>query len=289
MTKMSALLLLLIPGLANAAFTLQVDTAGNEIAGWNTSTVTFDINYTDCIAQGVTADQLNGAIDTALGVWNSTLTSSINLVRGSSVTTTAAQIKAQTSAGNPLILCDSSMAADSGISDTSNIPAAAQVLRVDSDYHIALAVIYINAEAGKATNVANIIDHSNLLEVVLAHEVGHAIGLGHATESPALMYYDASLKTELGLARDDVEGITYLYPRKELLGGDGLFGCGTLNSRRSPSGSGNGGGPLAVQFFGLLAFCGLVTAMMKRQSALNARLAHRVIFKCPLDTRLSRT
>ena len=41
------------------------------------------------------------------------------------------------------------------------------------------------------------------------------------------MYYDATSKANLSLSQDDVDGISYLYPRKEL-SGDKLFGCGTL-------------------------------------------------------------
>jgi hypothetical protein len=261
------------------AFTIQLDKSGGEIEGWASGTITFDYNYADCLSAGVTTDQLNAAVDTAFGVWNSVRTSSVRLARGSAVTTTGAKILAQTTGGNPLILCDAQMstdlkAPDGTVPDTNQIPAVTQVLRADGDRHIALAVVYINAESGKADNVANVIGSSNLLEIVFAHEIGHAIGLGHSSDPNALMYYDASSKTQLGLARDDVEGITYLYPRHELVGGNKLFGCGTVGGAGLPSGrsrgpnsgggsGGAGGGSLALaaEFVLLLMACFGVTRL----------------------------
>ena len=49
------------------------------------------------------------------------------------------------------------------------------------------------------------------LTAVIAHEVGHALGLGHSTEKGALMYPSMVTKRKkLGL--DDIYGISYLYP-----------------------------------------------------------------------------
>jgi predicted Zn-dependent protease len=256
------------------AFTIQLD-AGKEILGWASSEITFDVNYADCVARGVSQDRLNTAIDTALSAWNNTLTSSVQLRRGGSVTTTSAQILAQTTAGNPLILCNASLKADLTASEgktveTDSIPAVTQVLRVDGERHIALAVVHINAESGKAAQVANIIGLSNLLEVVLAHEVGHAVGLGHSSDVNALMYFDASSKTELGLARDDVDGITYLYPRSELWGGNGLFGCGTVAKPRA-GGAGPddaGGWPGAASLSFMIGLCWFYVFLNKRRARL---------------------
>ena len=46
---------------------------------------------------------------------------------------------------------------------------------------------------------------------VLAHELGHAVGLGHTPNKEALMYYQNADKI-MRLSQDDIDGISYLYP-----------------------------------------------------------------------------
>lgn len=46
---------------------------------------------------------------------------------------------------------------------------------------------------------------------VLAHEIGHAIGLGHSKEKQALMYYRVTNQRN-SLGEDDIRGVSYLYP-----------------------------------------------------------------------------
>ena len=69
------------------------------------------------------------------------------------------------------------------------------------------------------------------LQIIIAHEVGHLLGLGHTQYEPSLMYYSIGEKKYLRLSQDDMDGLSFLYPRNEL-GGDGLFGCGTLENQK---------------------------------------------------------
>src|SRR5690606_29136124 len=75
------------------------------------------------------------------------------------------------------------------------------------------------------------------LKIILAHEIGHILGLGHSHDESALMYYNASAKEDLNLAQDDIDGITYLYPSDELDGAD-LAGCGMVSNGVPPAGGG---------------------------------------------------
>lgn len=58
---------------------------------------------------------------------------------------------------------------------------------------------------------------------VVAHEMGHALGLGHSPVTDSLMYYQ-SVPTRESLGEDDIDGITYLYPKTQVVD----LNCGSL-------------------------------------------------------------
>ena len=60
----------------------------------------------------------------------------------------------------------------------------------------------------------------------LAHEMGHAVGLGHSNNIDSLMYYQ-NITNRVRLGQDDMDGISYLYPSREKF--FGLVGCGTIS------------------------------------------------------------
>lgn len=71
---------------------------------------------------------------------------------------------------------------------------------------------------------SNLIASKSRDEIIalLAHELGHAIGLGHSPVRDSLMYY-LSIPTRRNLGWDDIDGITYLYPK------DQPVSCGSIS------------------------------------------------------------
>ena len=107
--------------------------------------------------------------------------------------------------------------------DGGNAVVAVTVPNSFSGKKIKGAVILINDNANIANEGFRALSHSDRIGVI-AHEIGHAIGLGHAQEenTDALMYYKVvDLRSSLG--QDDIDGVTYLYPVK-------VDGCGLFDS-----------------------------------------------------------
>jgi hypothetical protein len=58
---------------------------------------------------------------------------------------------------------------------------------------------------------------------IIAHELGHAIGLGHSPVEDSLMYFTlVPVRDRLGF--DDIDGVTYLYPKSQPIS------CGTIKN-----------------------------------------------------------
>ena len=87
------------------------------------------------------------------------------------------------------------------------------------------ALLVLNVQSGATASITTA--SSTLVNIILTHEIGHCLGLGHSSDTQALMYYATNSSRLPVLAKDDIDGVTFLYPRQEPSAG-GLMGCGTL-------------------------------------------------------------
>lgn len=262
------------------AFTLAIPT---RINGWQRETLTFHINSTGC---GISEDRLNTAVDAAINLWNGVPTSWMTLSRGAAdTTTTYAVATAGQSAGTPrepVIYCDTSFTTNIGSTTT---PATEHrrtysnaTPSVGIDFFTVADYISINATPGAPGNVANSGMSDTSLALLVAHEIGHVLGLGHSSDSSSIMSYDHSSydsAVELRLSQDDVDGITYLYPRNEGSGDGKVFGCASIQpvGPSGPSGRGGSGRGAAAEFAGVLAIAGAAVVMLRRRTWLRASVA----------------
>jgi hypothetical protein len=204
--------------LALISFQLNAFTLSNSsgVKGWANNEVTIVVNASNC-PSGV---DVVGLIKGAMDVWNHVPTSSLKIKYGG--TTTA------TTDGNPVVAyCETNFQAVTG-ADQDSVPGVA---RGNGNSQLATGLLVLNVSSGNA-NIANV--SSIGLKVVVAHEIGHVLGLGHSQSADALMYYTYSLKTDLNLSQDDIDGVTYLYPSDEF--DDNEFaGCGLIKNIPPPN------------------------------------------------------
>jgi hypothetical protein len=198
------------------AFTLNSSTNSN-FKGWANSEISFQVNASNCPAGMDVAGLMNKAFE----VWNNVATSRVHL--------SLAPVTSSTTISSPTtVYCETNFAAVTG-ADENYVPAGAAIL--PSGDYATNGIFYLNVSTGQA-NISRF-DQDKLL-VILAHEVGHILGLGHSHDATALMYYNASAKTELNLGQDDVDGVTYLYPRSEATG-EKPFGCALVAAPKPPT------------------------------------------------------
>ncbi|MDZ4082821.1 MAG: matrixin family metalloprotease [Bdellovibrionales bacterium] len=235
--------------LASHGFTLSATTGDGQ--GWADPNVKFLVNTTNCPA-GI---DVPGLITEAAKLWNNVPTSRINVTYGGPTTSTS-------DTSPPTVYCATNFGAVSGADEGQTVGVGRGSPSVLGG-PITSGLLILNASAGGGS-IAN--QTPEVLKAIVAHEIGHVLGLGHSQEPSALMWYTAGAKTNALLSQDDVDGISYLYPRNEL-GQDQPFGCGLVKS------IGAGGGvlpPAAPTSAAILAM--LIALLLPILLALQLRL-----------------
>lgn len=202
---------LIAPALAHS-FTLSATTGDGQ--GWADPNVKFLVNPANCPA-GMDVPAL---IAEAAKLWNNVPTSRINITYGGATTST-------TDSSPPTVFCAVNFGAVTGADEAQTVGVGRGSPSVLGG-PITSGLLILNASAA-AGSIAR--QSPEVVKTIVAHEIGHVLGLGHSQEPSALMWYSAGAKTNALLSQDDVDGISYLYPRNEL-GQDQPFGCGLVNS-----------------------------------------------------------
>ena len=217
-------------------FTLSSPSNSN-FKGWATTEIKFQFNPANCPSNV----DVNDIIDEAFALWNDVSTSNVKVSLVGETTSTTYS--------DPItIVCDTNYANGDAATQASS-PGVASSLPGVGDY-ITSGLMSLNASAG-AANIGNL--STTKVVITLAHEIGHLLGIGHSQDLNALMYYDISQKTTLSLAQDDIDAVTYLYPRNESL--TKPLGCATVNFDQGPN---SGGGPTTLLILALPLLVALI-------------------------------
>lgn len=218
-TALLAASILLIASNADA-FTLLG--SSTEVRGWSGNELSFHLNPDGC------PENINSLLAKSRAVWNSVPTSRITLSGGTETNATIDDVNAAIATNVPVVLCITDMAALN--LDGSIVPAVAFGQSVDEHGMLNYGAIVINVDDATPQSITRMMENTAI--AVIAHEMGHVLGLGHSTESKALMHHDVTKRRAATLHQDDIDGLNYLYPRNEF-GGDGLMGGCTIGSRKN--------------------------------------------------------
>ncbi len=191
------------------------------------------VNVADnCTNLGVSSSEILSMVnDGAAQFWNTVPTSRLRLRAGSVVSVDSKFYTEKicnsnsgscepntnlTVGSNVLITCNGNT--------TDNFPASQRtVLAITipnniSGTTIVGALVAIN---DRSDNVFQDKSRAQMVSII-AHELGHAVGLGHSPVTDSLMYYTlVPVRDSLGW--DDIDGVTYLYPKEQPIG------CGTIS------------------------------------------------------------
>lgn len=193
------------------------------------------INVADnCTNLGITSDGLLSlAVEAAEQFWNKVPTSRLKIEQGAVVSLAAAFRT------DDICTTDNPCVPNNTLIHTQEILISCNVAVNNFPSTSIIALTVPNNVTGQNIIAATLLINDNVNNQfqsksraeqisILAHEIGHAIGLGHSPVKDSLMYFQ-SIATRFRLGWDDIDGITYLYPVEQP-----ISGCGTVDLSKSP-------------------------------------------------------
>lgn len=193
----------------------------SNLKGYNLDDIYIYANESSCPAGF--ADQLSASIKS----WNHVPMSRIKLHYGGATNVASSDLRLGNFNQKIVIACSNQFEIDSQDQNGNNgcagsclnqVYARSGVFAQNSQLTRAYIVINMNAAANARFDSISI----NYQQIILAHELGHTLGLGHSEYDSALMYAYIDNKTDLSLDRDDQLGLSFLYPY------DVPLGCGHI-------------------------------------------------------------
>lgn len=223
--KLFLIFTLLMASVSSQAFTMNNSVklvfAQNEVT----------VNVANGLCQNIginEAELLSIVSDAVDRFWNTVPTSRLKLRKGSLPTVAGTFRTANICQTGTNCEPNPALAVSSGILVTCNVNA------VNFTGSSVLAVTIPNNISGQTINGSLVMVNDQVSTqfkeksrdekvAIIAHELGHAFGLGHSPVTDSLMYY-ATRENRTSLGRDDMDGISYLYPKQQPKVG----GCGTI-------------------------------------------------------------
>ena len=236
------------------AFTLSSNTS--QLKGWKDDPIVYHLNPANCRAD------IGEIIQASMDMWNSISSSRLKLEIGTTTAATVAQAIALTTPETAVIVCDSAF----GTTFTSdpNVTSGVGSSIYNSSFEIRRGYLVLNAQSGAIANFNNL--NTNSAKIIMTHELGHTLGLGHSSDSSAMMHYTVGNKTEFTLSEDDINGMNYLYPRNELSADQFMGGCALVKSNTSLP-------PLLPSSRQIILFCAIFLMMATLWLQLRKKLS----------------
>jgi len=167
---------------------------------------------------GVDDEVLESAIQNAVNLWNSAKNSNVDIAYEGHSDASIEEFFVERSVITPVhIFCDPDFAEHAAAATTGQQDAVAVGVPGSlgsGQREDGMVLLEPNSIANLSQNTVNFI---------VAHELGHVLGLGHSTATGSVMKSGASATENFKLSQDDIDALTSIYPLSASF--DDLFSC----------------------------------------------------------------